>query len=189
MIRAAAAGDSRAAHDLIPFVYEELRRLAHSRLGEQPAGQNTLQATALVHEAYAKLVSGQQEDWQSRRHFFNAAALAMRQILVDRARRRMAEKHGGARKRVALSDSLVIPASGAHEDEADWIGLDAALARLQVEDAELAEVVNLRFFAGLSVDETAAALGVSDRTVDRRWKLARAWLLHALSEGLSEGQA
>jgi RNA polymerase sigma factor (TIGR02999 family) len=181
LLQKASEGDAAAADALLPTIYEALRQLAERQLARE-AGRGagmTLQATALVHEAYARLVSGggAEIEWQGRRHFFNACALAMRRILVERARRKRGPKAGGGRRRVDLASAELEPSSkGDLPDEMNWIDLDQAMARLNEEDPTLAEVVHLRYFAGLSVDETALALNISARTVDRHWKVARAWL-------------
>jgi RNA polymerase sigma factor (TIGR02999 family) len=172
-------GDPHAAAQLLPLVYDELRRLAAQHLaGEQP-GQ-TLQATALVHEAYLRLLgNGPAPHWNSRGHFFAAAAQAMRHILVDNARRKRRPKHGGGRRRVALDAALPAP-----PDDADGLlALDDALSRLAAEDPEAARIVHLRYYAGLSVEEAAQALGISRAAAYRQWTFARAWLLQALSDG------
>jgi RNA polymerase sigma factor (TIGR02999 family) len=180
-----SAGDARAADELLPLVYDELRRLARwhmAREANQGAG-HTLQPTALVHEAFGRLAANPDLHWNDRRHFFAAAAVAMRRILVERARRVGGPKRGGGRIREQFDpDSPQTPTiDQAHPDETDWLALDAAMTELQTTDAGLAEVVHLRYFAGLSIDQTAEALGVSDRTVDRQWKIARAWLLDAMA--------
>jgi RNA polymerase sigma factor (TIGR02999 family) len=174
LIDAAARGDPRAAAELLPVVYEELRKLAAVKLAEEPVG-NTLQPTALVHEAYLRLVGGGEAvDWKGRGHFFGAAAEAMRRILVEAARRKGRAKHGGGRGRVAL-DGL-----GVARPDDDLPALDEALERLAAEEPEAATVVNLRFFAGLTAEQAAEAMGVSLRTADRHWPYARAWLFQAL---------
>ena len=171
-------GDPHAAEQLLPLVYDELRKLAAQRLAREKPGQ-TLQATALVHEAYLRLVDvGEAQHWNSRRHFFAAAAEAMRRILVEQARRKRRHKHGGGRRRVELADEhlAVLP------DADELLDLDDALSRLAAEDAEAAAVVKLHFFAGLSLEHAAAALGVSRATAYRNWSYARAWLRCALDE-------
>jgi RNA polymerase sigma factor (TIGR02999 family) len=181
LLEAASRGESSAAEELLPLVYEELHRLARQRLALEPPG-GTLQATALVHEAWLRLVgSGHAEDegWNGRGHFFGAAARAMRRILVERARRRAGLRHGGALRRVELTESVAV----GDEESLDLLALDAALARLEALDARKAEVVALRFFAGLSVDEAARALGVSPGTVKNDWAFARAWLHRELERG------
>ena len=173
ILSAIEQGDSRAAEALLPLVYEELRKLASQRLAQEKPGQ-TLQATALVHEAYLRLVGtdGDQR-WDSRGHFFAAAAEAMRRILVDNARRKRAEVHGGGRRRVELCEGDWL--SRATPDEV--VGIDDSLTRLAEDDAASAEVVKLRLFAGMSLDEAARCLGISRATAHRHWTYARAWLL------------
>jgi RNA polymerase sigma factor (TIGR02999 family) len=168
-------GDARAAADLLPFVYEELRRLAAQRLAREAPGQ-TLQATALVHEAYLRLVGDQDPGWNGRGHFFAAAAEAMRRILVERARRAAAGKHGGGRRRVEMGD-----AAAADRPEG-LLALDEALAELERHAPLAARLVKLRHFAGLSHQEAAEALGIGRRAADRLWALARAWLFQRLGE-------
>jgi RNA polymerase sigma factor (TIGR02999 family) len=171
-------GDPRAAEQLLPLVYDELRKLAVQRLGQEKPGQ-TLQATALVHEAYLRLVDvAEAQDWNSRGHFFAAAAEAMRRILVDQARRKQAEKHGGGWLRVDLPEALA--AADARSD--DLVALDEALARLENHDPDAARLVKLRYFAGLSHQEAAEALGISRGAADRLWALGRAWLFRQLSK-------
>ena len=180
LIKAAGAGDPKAAESLLPLVYDELRRLAAAQLSKEPAGQ-TLQPTALVHEAYLRLVGGEAIEWQGRGHFFAAAARAMRRILIDRARRHRAAKHGGDRARADLREDLIAdPTPATAGAGMDLLRLDAALARLETRDSRQAEIVLLRYFAGLSIEQTAEALGVSARHVDRLWVYARAWLLREM---------
>ena len=177
LLDAAAAGDHRAAVDLLPLVYDELRKLAAARLAEERPGQ-TLQATALVHEAYLRLVGGDQpRDWNGRGHFFAAAAEAMRRILVDHARSKKSLKGGGGRARAELREDAV----AAPEASDEILAVDEALAGLAAADPRAAELVKLRYFAGLSVDEAAQALNMSPRSIDRLWAYARAWLDRALS--------
>jgi RNA polymerase sigma factor (TIGR02999 family) len=168
-------GDPRAAEQLLPLVYDELRELASQRLGQEKPGQ-TLQATALVHEAYLRLVGEQDPGWDGRGHFFAAAAEAMRRILVDNARRKRAAKHGGGHRRRDL-DEVEIAAGAPAED---LMALDEALTRLAAEDPAKAELVKLRYFAGLSIEEAALALGISPATAKRRWAYARAWLFRII---------
>jgi RNA polymerase sigma factor (TIGR02999 family) len=178
ILDALAAGDSHAADDLLPLVYAELRRLAARKLAREKPGQ-TLDATALAHEAYLRLVGGAAERaWAGRSHFFTAAAEAMRRILVDRARRRRRDRHGGGRRRVALTVAVAV--AGDNPDA--LLDLDAALTRLASEDGQAAAVAKLRVFAGLSVEEAAAALGQSRPAAYRHWTYARAWLRDALAE-------
>jgi RNA polymerase sigma factor (TIGR02999 family) len=166
-----AEGDPRAAHELLPLVYDELRRLARARMTRESPG-HTLTPTALVHEAYLRLVGDEDPSWANRAHFFAAAAQAMRRILIERARRYGREKHGGGQWRVTLDEGLV----GADAASAEVLALHEALTRLAAQDPEMARVVELHQFAGLSIAETAAALDASERTVSRRWTAARAWL-------------
>ena len=164
------------AHELAPLVYDELRRIAAAYMRRERPGQ-TLQATALVHEAYLRL-AGAGTPWHDKRHFVGIAARSMRQILVERARARGAQKRWAGLNRVSLTDSIAMPA--------DQVGLlpalDDALTRLEQIDPEQARIVELRYFAGLSIEETADALGMSPATLKRRWALARAWLFRDLSE-------
>jgi RNA polymerase sigma-70 factor, ECF subfamily len=171
-------GNREAEARLIPLVYKELRRLAdyYMRL-ERP--DHTLQATALVHEAYIRLLETREVDWQNRAHFFAVAAQLMRRILVDHARGVRAEKRQGTRKRVQLESALVY--CDEHSDE--LIDLDRALTQLAVWDPRQCRIVEMRFFGGLSVEETAEVLGISSRTVKRDWNVARAWLYSQLSKG------
>jgi len=168
-------GDREAAAGLLPIVYDELRRLAAHKLAAEVSGQ-TLQPTALVHEAYLRLVGHQESRWENRGHFFAAAAEAMRRILVDRARSKGRLRHGGGRRRVDL-DKVDLAVDAPAEQ---LLALDEALARLESEDADKARLVKLRFFAGLTSQQAAAALGVSKATADRHWAFARAWLFHEI---------
>ncbi len=168
-------GDSRAAAKLLPLVYEQLRAIARQRMAQERAG-HTLQATALVHEAYLRLVGGQQVPWMNRAHFYLAAAEAMRRILIEHARKRDRVKRGGDRRRVPVS----VADLAAEQDSEEILAVDEAVRRLEETDAQAAKVVQLRFFAGLSVDETARALDLSPRTIAREWAYARAWLHNAL---------
>ena len=171
-------GDPRAASRLMPLVYEELRRLAASYMRRERPGQ-TLQATALVHEAYVRLIRPGDQPWTGRTHFLAIAALSMRQVLVDRARRRGAAKRGGADQRITLDDAML--AAPTPDAGIDLVALDAALTRLAELDALQARIVELRYFGGLTVEETAAAVGMSPATVKRHWTLARAFLKRALA--------
>ena len=176
-----AQGDTHAAGQLLPLVYEELRQLAAARLAEEAPG-NTLNATALVHEAYLRLVGpADAARWDNRGHFFAAAAEAMRRILVDRARRKAAARHGGGLARLELEPDL----AAAQEPREDLLALDEALDRLAAADPLKADLVKLRYFAGLTLPEAAAALGLSERTAGRHWAYARAWLRRAV-EGSRE---
>jgi RNA polymerase sigma factor (TIGR02999 family) len=178
ILAAAERGNPQAAALLLPLVYDELRKLAAARISDERPGQ-TLQATALVHEAYARLVDvDTAQQWNGRGHFFAAAAEAMRRILIDNARRRRREKHGGDRVRVNLDEALCV---GLQPRE-DLLALDDALERLAAEEPAKAELVKLRYYAGLSVEEAAACLGISPATAKRQWAVARAWLFAALSE-------
>lgn len=179
LIESAVAGDKRAAAELLPLVYEELRNLAAARLANEKPGQ-TLQATALVHEAYLRLVGNDQpRDWNGRGHFFAAASEAMRRILVDAARRKDSLKHGGGRRREDLdADALVSP-----EPDIDLVALDAALDRLARHDPLKSKLVELRYFAGLNGDQAAAVLGLSPSSADRLWVYTRAWLRRELDIG------
>ena len=166
------AGDPSAAEQLLPLVYDELRKLAAARLAHEAPGQ-TLQATALVHDAYVRLVDAEQPaEWNSRGHFFAAAAEAMRRILVEQARRRQSLKGGGGRDRIELGDVAAPDA----RPPLDLLDLDEALSRLEQEEPDKAKLVKLRYFAGLSLEEVAKALGVSTATAKRHWVYARAWL-------------
>ena len=167
------SGDPAAAERLLPLVYDELRRLAAAKLAQEKPGQ-TLQATALVHDAYLRLVgNGQSESaWVSRAHFLSAAATAMRRILIDRARRKRRQIHGGGRQREELAtDHLAAP-----ETDEKLLALDAALQKLSATDPDKARLVELRYFAGLTGEQTARVLGISPTTADRHWAYARAWL-------------
>src|SRR3954462_11368111 len=170
------------ATDLLPHVYAELRRLAAALSGRLQPGQ-TLQPTALVHEAYLKLVRGKDPGWDGRRHFFGAAAQAMREILVDQARRRASLKRGGGGRRVELADDLALIEPPAD----DLLALDEAIERLRAEKPHLAEVVLLRYYTGLSVEETADVIGRSISSVTRDWRFARAWLAGRLGDGAPTG--
>jgi len=170
ILNAIERGDAGAADDLLPLVYEELRHLAAQKLSQEPPGQ-TLQATALVHEAYIRLVEAECRNWNSRNHFFMAAAEAMRRILIENARCKMSLKRGGGCQRVDLDDAAAL-----NEDSSDLIALDEALAKLAAEDPTKVDLVKLRYFAGLSIDQAAEVLGISRATAVRHWSFTRAWL-------------
>lgn len=173
-----AGGDRHATEELLPLVYAELRRLARVKMARERPGQ-TLTPTALVHEAYLRLVGDDESGWENRRHFLAAAAEAMRRILIERARSRGAEKRGGDRRRTSLDEAVAL----ADGPSPDLLALDAALTRLEARDSRMSDVVELRYFAGLTVEETASALDTSPRTVDRLWKGAKAWLYREMSAG------
>ena len=170
ILQSIQAGDKSALEDLLPLVYDELRKLARARLAKEKPSQ-TLQATALVHEAYVRLVGKEAVEWNSRGHFFGAAAEAMRRILIEQARKRQTEKHGGALRRIELSTELTEPT---RDDK--LIQLDQALTKLEADDAIKAKLVKLRFFAGLTMREVAEALDISTSTADRYWVYSRAWI-------------
>ena len=171
------AGDERAAVSLLPLVYAELRRLAKSRMAKIPPGQ-TLQPTALVHEAYLRLVGTQDPGWEGRGHFFAAAARAMRDILVDQARRKASIKRGGDRQRVG-ADEVALSIEPPSED---LLALNEALDRLERDDPRKGQIVMLRYFAGLSRAETAEALGLTVRTIDREWRYIKTWLYTQITD-------
>ena len=171
ILNAIERGDARAADELLPLVYEELRLLAAQKLSRERPGQ-TLQATALVHEVYIRLLGNEEQDWKSRGHFFKAAAEAMRRILIENARRQSRAKRGGDRHRVDLQDADLI-VEGPSDD---LIALDEALEKLSRKDKVKAELVKLRFFAGLTNEQAAKALGISTNTADRYWAYSRSWL-------------
>jgi len=179
ILSAIEQGDPHAAEQLLPLVYDELRRLAAQKLAQEKPGQ-TLQATALVHEAYLRLVDVEKaQHWNSRGHFFAAAAEAMRRILIENARRKGRGKHGGGRQRVALEavqNALELPPD-------HFLALDEALARLAERDPQTAELIKLHCFAGLSIDQAAQTLGISSRTAYRDWAFAQAWLYRAIRGG------
>lgn len=177
ILRAAGAGDAAAAAQLLPLIYDELRLLAAQKMAHEPAGL-TLQATALVHEAWLRLAADDQQVWQNRAHFFGAAAEAMRRILIDNARRRQALRHGGGQERVELAESR-IAASGPDEE---LLAVHEALDRFAAHDAAKAELVKLRYFVGLTIEQAAEVLGISEPTAKRRWAYARAWLFRELKK-------
>jgi RNA polymerase sigma factor (TIGR02999 family) len=170
--------EAQPGPELLVQLYTELRNLAKVLTRQLPPGQ-TLQPTALVHEAYLRLVRHQDPRWEGRRHFFGAAARAMREILIEQARRKASQKHGGQAQRVELAEGLAWIEPPAD----DLLALDEAIGRLQAEDPRLAEIVQLRYFTGLSVEETAGVVGASVRTVKRDWRYARAWLARQLGAG------
>lgn len=178
ILNAIEQGDAKAADELLPLVYEELRRLAGLKMSQEPPGQ-TLQATALVHEAYIRLVGAENQNWSSRGHFFAAAAESMRRILIENARRKQRRKHGGGRRRVELDDADV----AIEGSSTDIIALDEALAKLAEEDPIKADLVKLRYFAGLTIEQAAKILEISRATADRYWSYARAWLFHEINKG------
>jgi RNA polymerase sigma factor (TIGR02999 family) len=172
-------GDPQAADLLLPLVYDELRKLASAKMARESAGQ-TLQATALVHDAWLRLGGDQQPGWQNRAHFFAAAAEAMRRILIERARRRRAIRHGGGLQRVDVNDSAVEIASPAGTDE-ELLAVHEAIERLAKHDARKAELVKLRYFVGLTIEQAADVLGVAAPTAKRDWTYARAWLFKEIN--------
>jgi RNA polymerase sigma factor (TIGR02999 family) len=178
ILSAIQRGDPHAAEELLPLVYNELRKLAAQKLTQEKPGQ-TLQATALVHEAYLRLVGAERtQDWDGRGHFFAAAAEAMRRILVENARRKRGLKHGGDRRRQSLDpDGIAAP-----EAADDLLALDEALTRLAATEPRVAELVKLRYFAGLTIPQAAAQLQISPRTADAWWSYAKAWFQAALQE-------
>jgi RNA polymerase sigma factor (TIGR02999 family) len=171
-------GDPHAADQLLPLVYDELRKLAAAKLSQEKAGQ-TLTATALVHEVYLRLVGGEANShWHNRGHFFAAAAEAMRRILINRARDKKRLKRGGGRRRIDL-DHIEL---ALETDDEELIALDEALERLEREDKLAGQLIKLRFFAGLTVKQAAESLGIAQRTAERQWTYARAWLFHHLAQ-------
>ena len=177
MLSALVAGDQQESHRLLTLVYDDLRRLARWYLQREPAG-HTLQPTALVNEAFLKLIDQTKVDWRGRSHFFAVGAQAMRRILVNHAKSKKRIKRGGGAKRVPLDEPLAVSV----DSDDDVLALDEALKRLAELDARQAKLVELRFFGGLSVEETAEVLGVSKRTVEREWTACRAWLRRELSD-------
>ena len=183
LLNAIDAGDPKAADQLLPLVYEELRKLAAIRMAQEKAGQ-TLQPTALVHEAWLKIAGDGREQFSNRRHFFKAAATAMQQILIDSARRKQRLKHGGHLLGEELHESRIAVAVPSEE----LLAVNDALVALAQEDPEAAHVVQMRYFVGMTVPDIAAALGLSPRTVDRHWAFARAWLKRTIRGSLSRGK-
>jgi RNA polymerase sigma factor (TIGR02999 family) len=184
ILEAAHQGDPKAAEELLPLVYDELHRLAAHKMAHEAAGQ-TLQPTALVHEAWLRLVGNEKQNegrkWDGRGHFFAAAAEAMRRILIDRARRKLTARHGGGQQRVAI-DEVELADSVTSSDE-QLLALDEALNKLAVHHKEEAELVKLRYFVGMTNEEAAAVLGISPRTAKYYWTHARAWLFREISPG------
>jgi RNA polymerase sigma factor (TIGR02999 family) len=177
LLREVEAGQPQAAAALLPLVYDQLRELARHRMAEERSG-HTLQATALVHEAYLRLVGDRPAGWAGRAHFFHAAAEAMRRILIEHARARGRVKRGGGGERQRVPLSVIDLA--AENDPGEILDLDEAVCRLEKESPDVAAVVRLRFYAGLTIEETAEALGISPQSVKRDWAYARAWLFHQL---------
>jgi len=177
ILAAIERGDVRAVDELFPLVYQELRQLAAQRFSKELPGQ-TLQATALVHEAYLRLVGSENQNWRSRTHFFSAAAEAMRRILIDNARRKKSLKHGGGRKRIDFDEAILTNDNDTPANE--LIALDEALAKLSTKDKVKGDLVKLRYFAGLTIEQTAEILGISPTTAKRYWAYARAWLLREI---------
>jgi RNA polymerase sigma factor (TIGR02999 family) len=186
ILNAIERGDAKATDELLPLVYEELRRLAAQKLSHEPPGQ-TLQATALVHEAYIRLVGSEVQNWSSRGHFYAAAAEAMRRILIDNARRKKSLKRGGDRLRIEL-DAAVLE-GGKSRPADDLIALDECLRRLSEKDRLKAELVKLRFFTGLTSEQAARVLGMSTATAERYWDYARSWLRVELTQEGRRDQA
>ncbi len=184
LLNAIGEGDLDAAEELLPLVYSELRRIARARMANERPG-HTLQPTALVHEAYLRLIGDVEIAWVDRRHFYAAAARSMRRILIDRARRVAREKHGGDLQRDSFADDVATEQP--RNDE--LLALDEALVGLEAQDASLAEIVKMRFFAGLTIAETAKVLDVSSRTVNRQWLVARAWLADHMGHSAGASKA
>ena len=179
ILTAIEQGDAKAADKLLPLVYEELRRLAAHKMSQESPGQ-TLQATALVHEAYIRLVGSEVQDWNSRGHFFAAAAEAMRRILIDSARRKRSLKRGHGHQRIELHAAILMGGKARSAD--DLVALDEALNRLAENDGVKADLVKLRYFAGLTSEQAAKVLGISPATAERHWDYARSWLRVAISK-------
>jgi len=178
MLRAGGDGDRAVLDQMLPLVYDELHRQAHRYLRRERAN-HTLQTTALINEAYLKLVDQRAVQWQNRAHFFGIAAQAMRRILVDYAKTKNREKRGGAAVDLPLEEALLVAATG---QSIDLLALDEALTRLALIDEQQTRVVELKYFSGLSIEETAEALGISPATVKRDWQMAKAWLRHELNQ-------
>jgi RNA polymerase sigma factor (TIGR02999 family) len=177
VLHAAQAGNQEAVAQLLPLLYSELHSLAQARMAKLPPGQ-TLQPTALVHEAYLRLLGKEQDHLESRRHFFFAAARAMRDILVERARAKAGPKRGGGRRRVELNDAIALDEPPAQE----VLALHEALADLERQDPLKAQIVHLRYFAGMDIAETAQVLNISERTLHRHWRFIKAWMRNRLAE-------
>ena len=180
ILNAIEGGDPKAADELLPFVYEELRLLAAQKMAQERPGQ-TLHATALVHEAYIRLVEGTEQNWNSRGHFFKAAAEAMRRILVENARRNKSLKHGGNKQRVELGDSILLATQEICAD--DLLTLNDALDKLSNEDPAAGDLIRLHYFAGLTLEQVAAIQGISHRTAVKHLVHARAWLYRETTKG------
>ena len=178
ILNAIEQGDAQATDELLPLVYGELRILAAQKLSHEKPGQ-TLQGTALVHEAYLRLIEGTGQDWKSRGHFFKAAAEAMRRILVENARRKQRLKRGGKRARAVLNEAIITT----DEPDIDLLALDEALAKLEADDPEKAHLVKLRYFAGFSISQAAEILSISTAKANRHWSYARSWLFQEISRG------
>lgn len=177
MLQAVARGERQASSDLLPLVYEELRRLAAARMTHEQPGQ-TLQPTAIVHEAWLRLVGDGDRNWENRAHFFGAAAEAMRRILIENARRKSRLKRGGGMQRLDIED---VDLEAASPDDKVLL-IDEAIVQLEAEDPEKARIVVMKFFGGMTNQEVAASLGVTERTVERQWAYARAWLFRKIRE-------
>ncbi len=178
ILNAIERGDAGATEKLLPLVYDELRLLAAQKMAQEKPGQ-TLQATALVHEAYIRLVEAKDQSWHSRGHFFKAAAEAMRRILVENARRKQRLKHGGQRERLTLDEAAITT----DQQDVDLLALDEALAKLEEIDPEKASLVKLRYFVGLTTNQSAEILNISLPTANRHWSYARSWLFREISKG------
>jgi RNA polymerase sigma factor (TIGR02999 family) len=178
ILNAIEQGDPRATEELLPLVYEELRLLASQKMSQEPPGQ-TIQATALVHEAYLRLVEAKGQSWNSRGHFFRAAAEAMRRILVENARRKQRLKRGGKSERLTLDEASITT----DKQDIDLLALDEALAKLEEDDPEKANLVKLRYFVGLTTSQSAEILNISLPTANRHWSYARSWLFREISKG------
>jgi RNA polymerase sigma factor (TIGR02999 family) len=177
ILEAIERGESKATEELLPLVYGELRRLANFKMAHE-AANHTLQPTALVHEAWLRLAGAENQRWQNRNHFFAAAAEAMRRILIERARRRQRIRHGGGQERVDIDEVQI----ATHENDERWLQIHEALDQLAQDDPVKAQVVKMRFFVGMADREVAEVLGLSERTVERHWAYAKAWLFRAIRE-------